>query len=225
MPTGKDLSLQELAAVADVTPRTIRYYIAQGLLAAPDGVGPAARYGDRHLARLRLIRQLQREHLPLAEIRARLAGLDDEAITELLAHPSATAPGSAIDYVRDLLTRSGSPSREPFDLPRPASMLEAPMQAAPTSAAPQAAAAPAAFMRPQAERSTRRGGSRDAADALAALSRPNHPAPGPDRSQWDRIALTPDVELHVRRPLGRLQNRRVDRLIVIARELLEEDPS
>ena len=45
----------------------------------------------------------------------------------------------------------------------------------------------------------------------------------PDRSQWDRVALTQDVELHIRRPLGRDANRRVDRLISIARQLLEED--
>ncbi len=47
--------------------------------------------------------------------------------------------------------------------------------------------------------------------------------PLPDRSQWDRVSLTPDVELHVRRPLTRSQNKRVERLIAIARELLEED--
>jgi len=190
MPTGNDLSLQELAAVADVTPRTIRYYIAQGLLPAPDGVGPAARYADRHLARLRLIRQLQREHLPLAEIRSRLTGLADETIAELLAQPSpATAPGSAIEYVRELLARTASPSDEPFDLHQSAPMLA-------STALPSAPMSPA-----------------------------GPPLASPDRSQWDRIALTPDIELHVRRPLGRLQNRRVDRLIVIARELLEEDPS
>jgi hypothetical protein len=46
-----------------------------------------------------------------------------------------------------------------------------------------------------------------------------------DRSQWDRIALAPDIELHVRRPLSRLVNKRVDRLVAAARQLLEEDPS
>jgi hypothetical protein len=45
----------------------------------------------------------------------------------------------------------------------------------------------------------------------------------PDRSQWERVALSPDVELHIRRPLSRDHNRRVDRLISIARQLLEED--
>ena len=41
-----EYSLQELADLADVTPRTIRYYIVQGLLPSPEGAGPAARYGD-----------------------------------------------------------------------------------------------------------------------------------------------------------------------------------
>ena len=45
------------------------------------------------------------------------------------------------------------------------------------------------------------------------------------RSTWERVALTPDVELHIRRPLGRLDNKRVERLITIARELLQEDQS
>ncbi len=49
--------------------------------------------------------------------------------------------------------------------------------------------------------------------------------PATQRSQWDRIALTPDIELNIRRPLSRQQNKRVERLIAIARELLEEDPS
>ena len=54
--------------------------------------------------------------------------------------------------------------------------------------------------------------------------RPPDDTPG-DRSQWERIVLAPDIELHVRRPLSRTQNKRVDRLLTIARELLEEDPS
>jgi hypothetical protein len=44
-----------------------------------------------------------------------------------------------------------------------------------------------------------------------------------ERSQWERIVLESDVELHIRRPLVRAQNKQVDRLVTIARELLEED--
>jgi hypothetical protein len=47
--------------------------------------------------------------------------------------------------------------------------------------------------------------------------------PAIDRSQWERLQLGPDIELHVRRPLSRLEQRRVERLITIARQVLHED--
>jgi hypothetical protein len=46
-----------------------------------------------------------------------------------------------------------------------------------------------------------------------------------ERSQWERIELATDVELHVRRPLPRPLAKQVDRLIAIATDLLKEDPS
>ena len=57
------------------------------------------------------------------------------------------------------------------------------------------------------------------------------PAPSPprreaeERSHWERIPLTGDIELHVRRPLSRVDNRRVDRLLEQARQILIEEPS
>ncbi len=73
------LSLTELARRADVTPRTVRYYIAQGLIPAPPA-GPGQHYGTGQLQRIALIKRLQREHLPLAEIRSRLSALDDASV-------------------------------------------------------------------------------------------------------------------------------------------------
>ncbi len=101
-------TLPELAQAADVTPRTIRYYIAQGLLPSPGQAGPGARYTEGHRLRLSLIRQLQREHLPLAEIRQRLAALEDFQIETLLAEQaertsSHRAGESALDYIRGVL--------------------------------------------------------------------------------------------------------------------------
>src|SRR5690349_24793846 len=87
-------TLTELSAFAGVTPRTIRYYIAQGLLPAVGQSGPGAKYDDRHLARLRLIRRLQAEHLPLAEIRRRLDGLSENDIRELAGANEPSAPGT-----------------------------------------------------------------------------------------------------------------------------------
>src|SRR5512141_2621890 len=106
-------SLGDLARLADVTPRTVRYYVAQGLLPSPEAAGPATRYGEGHLARLRLIRRLQRDHLPLAEIRLRLERLaDDEVVATVSAldardpEPSQDA-GDTLTFVRSLMHASG----------------------------------------------------------------------------------------------------------------------
>ncbi len=56
----------------------------------------------------------------------------------------------------------------------------------------------------------------------AAAGPPAAPGPIADRSTWERLAITPDVELHVRRPLDRTANKRVDQLERIARELFED---
>jgi hypothetical protein len=64
------------------------------------------------------------------------------------------------------------------------------------------------------------------ADEASKPSEEPPPASGfgePDRAQWERITLDPDVEIHIRRPLTRQHNRRVERLIAIARELMKEE--
>src|SRR5918992_1708273 len=101
--------LNELSEAAGVTPRTVRYYVQQGLLPAPSTRGPGTRYDRAHLDRLQLIRRLQREHLPLAEIRRRLEGLDDDGIRAVVAASSEQpAESSALEYVRDLLARQSA---------------------------------------------------------------------------------------------------------------------
>lgn len=197
MPIDNEYTLQDLAELADVTPRTIRFYVAQGLLPSPGRVGPGTTYGPGHLARLKLIRQLQREHLPLAEIRARLESLSDAAVLALVDAPQRiTGPTSATDYIRGVLAKS-----RVSDMP-----------AAYAAAPGRLAAPPMPAMRAMAE-------------MPAPAMPPSTETLSPDRSQWDRVVLVPDVELHVRRPLTRHLNKRVERLIAIARELLEEDPS
>src|SRR3954471_16937712 len=103
-------TLTDLASLADVTPRTVRYYVAQGLLPSPDAAGPATRYGEGHLARLRLIKRLQREHLPLAEIRGRLERMGDDEVRSMLDTESpapAPVPGETLAYVHRLMSQSG----------------------------------------------------------------------------------------------------------------------
>jgi len=181
-------TIGELADLSDVTPRTIRYYVAQGLLAAPAGAGPAARYDEAHLTRLRLIRRLQAEHLPLAEIRHRLSMLSSEDIEALVSSPPSDAPDSALDYLDQVL--GGTTVR----------------QSQPVFAIGVAPSMP------------RRQG-------VGSIDLGSGAPPTPERSQWDRIQLDPDVELHVRRPLSRIQHKRVERLVELARQILEEDPT
>ena len=64
-----------------------------------------------------------------------------------------------------------------------------------------------------------------ASEAAGSPDVPPTAMPALERSQWERIALAPDVELHIRRPLTRAQQKGIDRLVTIARELLEEDRS
>ncbi len=169
MDRDRAYDLQELCTEAGVTPRTVRYYIQQGLLPAPEPQGPATRYGQGHLDRLRLIRDLQAEHQPLAVIRQRLEELPDKDIRRLVRKLPRSSPSSAVDYVRSVL------------------------------GAPQL----------MATEST----------ALYAT----RPAATPVRAQWERLSIAPDVELHIRRPLTREINRRVEKLLALARQIFEED--
>jgi DNA-binding transcriptional MerR regulator len=196
MPTEeRPLTMTELASVAGVTPRTIRYYIAQGLLPAPAELGRGAHYDRSYLDRLALIKRLQKQHLPLAEIRDRLAGLTNAQVRDLVAAPAEPAPtGDALAYIRSVL---GGGHAQPSGLLAP--LMRADLRVDAVMSAPALLESPAP-------------------PPVAA-----QPTPTTERSQWDRIAIGPDVEIHVRRPLDRQTNKNVDRLIAIARELLGEE--
>ena len=203
-PDDARYTLTELADLAVVTPRTVRYYLAQGLLPSVGVTGPGAKYDDTHLARLRLIRRLQREHQPLAEIRRRLEALGDTEIAAAAGAAEAPPPpDSALDYIRRV-TNAATRVREDAAGYGPALLRAMPGPPPPPPPASTVPAAPAPGL---------------ASDA-AHVSMPRI-----ERSQWERVRLGPDVELHIRRPLPRSTAKRVDRLVEIARDLLEEDPS
>lgn len=45
------------------------------------------------------------------------------------------------------------------------------------------------------------------------------------RTTWERITLDQDVELHVRRPLSRPQDKRLQRLLAVARDIFDKEQS
>jgi DNA-binding transcriptional MerR regulator len=234
-------SLADLARLADVTPRTVRYYVAQGLLPSPEAAGPATRYTEGHLARLRLIKRLQRDHLPLAEIRARLERMGDEEVLAAAAALDPVAPDPSLDrqetldFVRGLMRQGGvrpsvAEAVTPYEVAaRPAPALRVPsllkrleraampavpaMEEVSSDIAPEALPAAPMAAPPDA-------GPPPASASPAAPAAPSRTAA--DRSTWERLVISPDVELHVRRPLDRQTNKRVDQLERIARELFED---
>jgi DNA-binding transcriptional MerR regulator len=72
---AKTFKLDELARAAGTSPRTVRYYVQRGLLAAPAFHGKDTAYGREHLVRLKAIRRLQEAYLPLDAIAVELERL------------------------------------------------------------------------------------------------------------------------------------------------------
>jgi len=175
------LDINALSRETGVPVRTIRYYLAEKLLPASAGRGPAASYGPGHRDRLLLIRRLQEAHQPLATIRAQLEALDDAGVAAALVEPGAVqdAPATAYDYVRQVLGKPARHGEPPANAARPE---------------PTATSAPLPSVRQQ------------------------------PRSTWERIALHPDIELHVRRPLARADQRRLDALLEQAQRLFSTEP-
>jgi DNA-binding transcriptional MerR regulator len=65
-------TLEEIAALAELPRRTVRYYIQSGLVDRPQGIGKGAFYTQQHVEQLLLVRKWQ------------LAGLSLERIGKLL---------------------------------------------------------------------------------------------------------------------------------------------
>jgi DNA-binding transcriptional MerR regulator len=184
-----EFDLKTLCDDTGVSPRTVYFYVQQGLLPPADGAGRGARYSQVHRDRLRLIRQLQDQHLPLAEIRKQIEGLSQNELSRLAERAEDKAEGtaeaapaqqSAADYIRSVLSGQEFPDAGPVT--RHSIATRTPPLTTPVA---------------------------------------GHVSPG-ERSQWERIALAPEIELHVRRPLSRVMNRKLERLLELARALMKE---
>src|SRR5262245_3568322 len=89
------VTIEELARNAGTTVRTVRFYIAEGLLPRPEGAGRGANDTDEHLARLRAILRLRQRSLPLSEIRRSVVGVPAAELED--------STGSALDYIDRLI--------------------------------------------------------------------------------------------------------------------------
>jgi len=75
--------LDELAAAAGTSPRTVRYYVQRGLIPAPAFKGKDSAYSHEHLLRLRAIRKMQDAFFPLDAIAIELERRSLEEIEKI----------------------------------------------------------------------------------------------------------------------------------------------
>ena len=227
MPDDERYSLTELADLAGVTPRTVRYYLAQGLLPAVGQTGPGSKYDER------TPRAAAAD--PPAPGRAPAAGRDPpparrpRPTTRSATSPEPASPRRrarrALEYLRAVL--GGAPLRTSAQARRQ-------RPAAAPHAGTRGRHRPPAARHSRHPRCARRrvpvraivGARVHAVDGDPSPDRPRDAACRPaelppsvseprpiERSQWERIVLAPDVELHIRRPLARAQQKQVDRLV------------
>ncbi|MFG1671763.1 MerR family transcriptional regulator [Streptomyces sp. Y7] len=126
-PTQPTLTIDELAARAGMTVRTVRFYGTKGLL-PPPVIGPrrVGHYGREHLARLALIEELQQQGMTLAAIERYLQQLPpDLDAHDLALHRSVVAswaPETVETVSREELERRAGRALDDDDLERLAAM-------------------------------------------------------------------------------------------------------
>jgi DNA-binding transcriptional MerR regulator len=207
---AQGLSIEDLAEATDLPVRTIRYYIAEGLLPGPGSRGKLATYGEEHRARLRLIRRLVERRVPLAELRERLAALtlddvrlllreEDELAADLRQAEQTASPKAYISGLlkRARAAREGSPGEASLAYPQP-----------PRS--PRPAGSPGRYGEGASELPAPRGPVTG-----------HMPVPHPAES-WQRWELVPGVELHVRADAERRHRDLIRRLLADVRGFQEE---
>jgi DNA-binding transcriptional MerR regulator len=230
-------TISELATQAGVTARTIRFYTLEGLLPPPDARTRYALYGETHLLHLRLIQRLKEAYLPLTAIREQLERLSDTEIRALLEEPNeeaervemetATTPaslvvkeqkseGSAADYIARVLAAHGQTLPE-VAAPRRRALLVTPPAAPPPPVPPPAAAptAPAQEAVPSPAASPAFLKQRAVKESAVA------PPEEPQGDTWERIVLSPGVELHIRVPDTPDAREKIDAQVRAAKSLFK----
>lgn len=192
-PGARTYTIQELAERCGVTPRTIRFYIEEGLLPPPLQEGRIGLYTDEHVERLELIRQLKEAFLPLREIHRlvnSLSSAEIRALLETLPRTPQAAPSediesravgqSALDYIRSL--QKGVTREED------------------TTSSPQS--------------------YHEVRTALLRKARREQLAPDEEEfARWQRIIIVPGLEIHIRESNDYHFVSRVRQLVEFARRL------
>ncbi len=189
-------SLKNLADATGIEERTVRSYIERGLLPGAHARGRAATYSKEHLSRLRVIQSLRRArpNIGLSEIRIFLQNLSPEQIDRLAAGEISAAPRVIDASIRPDGADSQDAADDDNEIPR---TIDWEMSAAKLT------------------------GAERLVGLLREVSGFTPPAPTSKVEGWQRIAVTPDVELSVRAEFGADQLAAFRELADLLRHLLQ----
>lgn len=111
-----ELGLEQARGTVTSVPdeRTIRYYMAEGLIQTPgEKQGTASLFGYLNLLQLLTVKKLQAEHLPIRKIRELVAGKSEQELEMLLGVGSVAAKktreSDAKRYLESLLAPESAP--------------------------------------------------------------------------------------------------------------------
>ena len=88
------------SARAAPSARSIRFYVANGLLERPEGTGTAATYNYRHFLQLLAIKIRQREGITLDVIKSEMRDVTGDALERRVAASLAAALGATVETRR-----------------------------------------------------------------------------------------------------------------------------
>jgi len=116
-----DMNLEQERGTVTSVPdeRTIRYYMAEGLVQTPEEKqGTASVFGYLNLLQLLTVKKLQAEHLPIRKIRELVAGKNEQELETMLGVRGASGKKTeAKRYLETLL--ASAPSQSPKDAAPP----------------------------------------------------------------------------------------------------------
>jgi DNA-binding transcriptional MerR regulator len=98
------------SARAAPSARSIRFYVANGLLARPEGTGTSATYNYRHFLQLLAIKIRQREGVTLDAIKKEMAEFTGDALERRVAASLAAALGATVETRRQAPDDESPPS-------------------------------------------------------------------------------------------------------------------
>ncbi len=107
MPEEIRYAIGDLADLGGVSRRTVRYYVQEGLLPAPFGVGRGNHYGPTHLDQLLRVKALQESGHTLDEIRRARNGHEGAPLESLRSAPMSEPGPLAREVWRRLTLAPG----------------------------------------------------------------------------------------------------------------------